>query len=64
MQRIGHKYRSFAEADRAEDQYYSSLTGNERVALLLELVRQYRESIGEAAEGFERVFRVTTLEES
>lgn len=64
MKRFGQKFDSFEEAERAEDLYYKSLSPDERVNLLLELISQYRKAFDGTPEGFERVFRVTTLEES
>ena len=64
MERFGQKFNSLEEADLAEDQYYKSLSPNERVDLLLELVAQYRIAFNGTAERFERVFRLTSLEES
>lgn len=61
MQRVLQRFRSFDEADAADDAYYASLTPQERVDLLLDLVAAYRESLGEAAQRFERVCRVTQL---
>lgn len=51
-------FRSHAEADRAEADYYASLNPIERVEMLLELVARHRESLGEAASRFERVCTV------
>ena len=64
MDRVFKKFDNFAEADRAEDQYYMEMSPNKRVELLLELVSQYGTIFGESSEGFERVFRVAPLEES
>ncbi|HVJ91424.1 MAG TPA: hypothetical protein VM580_16590 [Labilithrix sp.] len=55
-------FHSFEEAERADEAYYASLTPQERVDLLLDLVASYRESMGEAAARFERVCRVIELE--
>ena len=64
MKREAIRYETFAEADKAEDEYYRSLTADERVNLLLELVEQYGDYFSETPERFERVYRVVTLEES
>jgi hypothetical protein len=61
MEKVVAIFSSFEEADRAEDAYYSSLTPSERLDLLLDLVARYRESLGEAAERFERVHRIAEL---
>jgi len=52
---------SFAEADRADDEQYASLTPAERVNILLELIAAHREATGEASTRLERVYRVTQL---
>jgi hypothetical protein len=54
-------FRSFDEADRADEEYYARLTPEERLDILLEIIEQYRSSLGEAAERFERVHRVVEL---
>jgi hypothetical protein len=54
-------FSSFEEADRADVEYYAALSPEERLSVLLDLVSRYRESLGEAAEGFERVHRVVEL---
>ncbi len=56
-----HKFASFADADRAEKDYYASLTPQQRLDLLLELVARNREHLGEAGERCARVYRVTQL---
>jgi hypothetical protein len=38
MQRVVRKFRSFAEEERAEDDYYRMLSGNEKLQLLIELI--------------------------
>lgn len=38
MQKVVRKFHSFAEEERAEDDYYGSLSGNEKLQLLLELI--------------------------
>lgn len=64
MEGFGKKSQSLEEADRQEDDYYRNLSPDDRVALLLQIVAQYRENLDETSDRFERVFRVTTLEES
>ncbi len=53
-----HVYRSFAEADAADRAWYRSLTGEERVDLLLDLVARFQEASGEASSRLERVGQV------
>jgi hypothetical protein len=64
MERTCTIFTSFEEADRAEVEYYVALRPEERLNILLDLVSRYRESLGEAAEGFERVHRVVELARS
>lgn len=58
------KFSSFEESDRADRQYYESLSPQERLDLLLELVARHVESLGEAGKGFARVHRVIELPRS
>ena len=64
MERIVKVHDSFAAAERADDEYYASLSPEERVDILLDLIAQYRESLGEAASRLERVCRVVDLSQS
>ena len=64
MEKVLTVFRSFEEADRADDEYYASLTPQQRVDLLLDLIAAHRESLGEAGQRFERVYRVVELSES
>ena len=64
MEKSIRKFDSFEEADRADAEYYASLTPQQRLDILLELVESYRKSLGETAERFERVYRVVELSES
>ncbi len=59
--RIAH---GFDEADRADEEFYASVTPQQRVDLLLEMIAAYTESLGEAAQGFERVHRIVELSQS
>ena len=52
------RFDSFADAARANREYYLGLTPAERLDILLDLVAAYRESQGEAAQRFARVYRV------
>jgi hypothetical protein len=38
MEKIVHKFRSFEEADDADYEYYRSLSGDEKLQLLLDLI--------------------------
>ena len=57
-------FNSFDEADQADIEYYASLTPQQRLDIMLDLVAAYRKSLGEAGERFERVCRVIELSES
>ena len=59
MQRVVRKFRSFKEAAAADREFYQSLSGNERVDLLLELVRQHQGD--EADQGLKRVYHIVKL---
>ena len=54
-------FRNFEAAEDADDQFYAQLTPEERLDLLLELTERERSTLGEAAEGFERVHRIVEL---
>jgi len=54
-------FRNFEDADRADDEYYASITPEQRLEILLSLVLAHRESQGEASTRLERVYRVTEL---
>ena len=57
-------FRSFEDADEADEADYAGLTPRERVDILLDIIAAYRESLGEAAERLERVYRVIDLQRS
>jgi hypothetical protein len=57
-------FESHADADRADREFYASLSPAERLDILLDLVATYQESVGEAAKGFERVHRIIELSQS
>ena len=38
MEQVVRKFRSFDEADDADDDYYRALSGNEKLQILLELI--------------------------
>jgi hypothetical protein len=58
VDRVVQVFRSFDDADQADDQFYASLTPEERLDVLLELVERHRRALGEAGNRFERVFRI------
>jgi hypothetical protein len=64
MERRVQVFRSFDEAEHADDAYYGSLTPQQRVDLLLELVAAWKEGFGDAGQGLARVHRVVELSRS
>ena len=63
MVRTVNRFQSFEEADKADAAYYRSLTPNERVDILLELVKQMQPR-NEAEQRLKRVHRTIKLSES
>jgi hypothetical protein len=61
VERVARVFRSFEEADEADDRFYASLTPEERLDLLLELIERHRGELGEAAERLARVHCITEL---
>ena len=55
---------SHEEAAAADRAYYRSLSPEQRLDLLLDIVRRHQESEDEAAARFERVYRVVELSRS
>ena len=60
MEKVVRKFRTCDEADQADREYYRSLTPDERMEILLDLVE--REHDG-ASKRLERVYRVVKLGE-
>jgi len=58
MERVAQIFRSFKDADRADEDYYASLSPQQRLDIQLALIERYRSSLGETAKRFERVHRV------
>jgi hypothetical protein len=56
-----HKFTSHEEADKADREYYRSLTPERRLEILLELVRTYSDA---SSQGLKRVYRVIKRERS
>jgi hypothetical protein len=61
VERVVQLFRRFEDADSADDRFYASLTQQERLDMLLELVERHRSALGEAAERFERVHCIAEL---
>ncbi|MBI1755988.1 MAG: hypothetical protein HYR64_02650 [Fimbriimonas ginsengisoli] len=57
--RVVRKFRSFEEAERANDEFYRSLTKQQCLDILVELVGREQNAAGGR---LERVCRVTSLE--
>lgn len=60
MDKVVRKFSNFADADRADREYYLSLTPEERLRILFELVRRAQD---DPPPRLERVYRVIKLEE-
>ena len=63
MERIVRQFDSHAEADAVDRAYYLSLTPQQRLDILFDLVRIYREEHG-CSERLERVYRIVELSRS
>ena len=61
MRDVLRVFSSFREAEQADRAFYASLSPQERLDLLLDLVARQREAMGEAAQRLERVYRVVEL---
>ena len=64
MKTVVHKFDSFKEAEEADLRFYRSLSGQQRLNLLLELIQQGNPKTDETAKGFKRVYRIVKLSES
>ena len=62
MEIIARKFRSLAESDRADREFYRSLAPEQRLDILLELVGRVQNN--EAEQGLARVYRIVKLHES
>ena len=62
MEKVVAVFNSFAESDEADKKYYHSLTPEQRVDILLDLIQ--RGQPDETPARFERVCRVVKLGES
>jgi hypothetical protein len=63
MERVLRKFEQFDDAEEADRQFYASLSPQERLEMLLEIIAQAQESTGETTKGLERVYRVIELSE-
>ena len=57
-------FRSFADAEEEDRRYYASLTPQQRVDLLLQIVMRNQVTDSDATTRFERVHRVVELRQS
>ena len=63
MEKVVRIFRSFEEADEADQEYFERLTPQQRLDIFLELLWRGR-SGDEADERLERVYRIVKLSES
>ena len=61
MEKVARIFHSFADADRADREYYQSLTPEQRLEILFELVAQAHPN--EIKQRSERVYRIIKLQE-
>jgi len=61
MERTVAKFSSHQEAEQATLEYYRSLTPEQRLDILLELIEASRKEGDAASERFERVYRIVKL---
>ena len=61
MERVVRKFSSFEEADKADREYYRSLTPQQRLEMTFELSSRLRESTGEDTQRLARVYRIVKL---
>jgi hypothetical protein len=64
MERTVAKFSSHKEADEATLDYYRSLSAQQRLDILLEMIEASRKEGDAAAERFERVYRIVELSPS
>lgn len=61
VDRVVQIFRTFEDAERADDQFYAELTPEKRLDILIELVERHRSALGESARRLERVHRIVEL---
>jgi hypothetical protein len=64
IERTVQKFSSHDEAERAEREYYNSLSPEQRVEVLLELMNRARDLNDPASQRLERVYRIVKLKSS
>jgi hypothetical protein len=55
MERLVAKFSSFAEAEKSNIRFLRSLSGNERLKMLLQIIRSHE---SDDEQGFKRVYRI------
>ena len=63
MEPVTRKFDSHAQAEAADRDFYRSLTPEQRLEILFDLVARYREEHG-CSERLERVYRIVELSRS
>jgi len=63
MKKVVRKFNSHKEAYAADRQFYLSLTPEQRLDILFEIVATHEEGLDEAQKGFQRVYRIVKLGE-
>lgn len=58
MEKVVRVFRSFEEADRANRAEYRRMTPEQRLDVMLEIIRAYTSDLDEASQGLARVYRV------
>jgi hypothetical protein len=59
MQKVKRVFKSIAEAEKADKEFYKSLSGTQRLEILLTLIDQKQpDKPTEAGSGLKRVYRV------
>jgi hypothetical protein len=59
MEKVARKFRSFAEADKADFEYYQSLTPEQRLDILGELIaRAHPDKTGQRIEKVSRIIKL------
>lgn len=61
MEKIVRKFKTFEDAERHEWEFYRSLAPQQRLDMLLQIIKDHD---GEVEEGFKRVYRITKLPRS
>jgi hypothetical protein len=61
VRKVIKQFDSLAASDEADREYYRSLTPEERLEILFELIAREAEARGEAEQRLARVYRITEL---